>query len=95
VWLEPSSTVRSFAPDSVTVGATLFTCTDWLSVAPVPPSASVAETETVESAGPSGKEQAKEPPLFVFASEPLTFVPLAPQSVCTEATSSWPGSEIV
>ena len=32
--------------------------------------------------------------MFVFVSEPVTLMPLAPQSVETEATLSVPGSEI-
>jgi hypothetical protein len=90
VWVEPSSTWS--APLRCAVGATLLIVTDCVSVLPAAPSESVAWTETVEPAGPSGKVQSNEPPLFVL--EAFDFVPLLPQLVATDWTVSTPGSEI-
>jgi hypothetical protein len=92
VW--PSS-AEAGAEVKATVGATLFTCTDWVSVLPASPSESVACAETVEPAGPSGKLQAKLPLVSVWLSESGTRLPLAPQLVDTELTVSCPGSLIV
>src|SRR5436190_998461 len=83
----------SFAVEKSTLGATLFTVTDCVSVLPASPSESVACTETVELAGPSGKVQSNEPPEFVFAAFDST--PFAPQLVATDVTVSTPGSLIV
>jgi hypothetical protein len=71
----------------------LATETVCVSVLPVSLSESVAEAETIELAGPSGKVHWNEPPAFVLLSVPL--VPLAPQLVVTALTVSWPGSLIV
>ena len=75
-----------------TVGATFAIETSWVAVLPASPSESVACTETVELAGPSGKVQSNEPEVSLF--EAFDFVPLAPQLVATELTVSTPGSEI-
>src|SRR5919202_3106889 len=93
VFVSPSFAL--VAPERTTVGATLAIETDCVSAAPCAPSESVACAETVELAGPSGKLHWKEPLVFVFESEPATFVPLAPQLVETEETVSAPESEIV
>ena len=77
---------------NATVGATFAIETACVAVLPAAPSESVACTETVEEAGPSGKVQSNEPPEFVF--EAFDFVPAAPQLVATEATVSTPGSLI-
>ena len=53
---------------------------------PVSPSESVAWTETVELAGPSGKVQSKEPEVSVLLAFDL--FPLPPQLVATELTVS-------
>ena len=78
-----------------TVGATLFTVTVWVAVAPVSLSLSVALADTFELAGPSGNVHWNEPVVFVFVSEAATLVPFAPQVVVTLVTVSCPGSEIV
>jgi len=78
--------------ESTTVGATLFTVTDCVAVLPAAPSESVACTDTVELAGPSGNVQSNVPLVFVF--EALLFVPFAPQLVATDVTVSTPGSLI-
>ncbi len=75
-------------PSSVTVGATLAIDTVCVAVLPASPSESVACTETVELAGPSGKVQSKLPLVFVF--DAFDFVPFAPQLVATEVTVSRP-----
>jgi hypothetical protein len=77
---------------NATVGATFATATTCVAVLPAAPSESVACTETVELAGPSGKVQSNEPPVFVF--EAFDFVPFKPQLVATEVTVSTPGSLI-
>ena len=59
---------------------------------PASPSESVAWTETVELASPSGKAQSKEPPLLLLLA--FDFIPFAPQLVATELIVSAPGSEI-
>src|SRR5215218_915462 len=91
VCVDPSLTAA--APVTLTVGATLATVTVWLSSAPVSPSESVADADTVELFGPSGNRQSNEPELFVLLSEP-TSTPLPPHDVCTDWTVSSPGSEI-
>ena len=69
-----------------TVGATLLTVTDCVSAAPVSPSESVADAETVESAGPSGKLHWKLPLVSLWLE--LLRLPLAPQLGLTEETVS-------
>src|SRR4051812_26620016 len=90
--VDPSSTLP--APATCTVGATLTTLTVCVSFAPVAPSESVADADTVELAGPSGNVHLNEPELLSLLSEPATLSPLAPQEVATDWTVSWPGSEI-
>ena len=75
-------------------GSLHFIVTIWVAVLLRALSLSLTWTETVELAGPSGKEHLNDPLVSVLASEPATLLPLAPQEVCTDATVSWPGSEI-
>ena len=65
-------------PTASTVGATLLTVTVCVAVLPASPSESVACTETVELAGPSGKVQSKLPHRVRVRSA-STCVPFAPQ----------------
>jgi hypothetical protein len=60
-------------------------------VLPAAVSESVACTDTVELAGPSGKVQSNVPDVFVF--EAFVLVPFAPQEVVTVWVSA-PGSLI-
>src|SRR3954452_23721503 len=90
--VEPSSTLAR--PVRCTVGATLTTLTVCVSFAPVALSESVADADTSELAGPSGNAHWNEPAVSVLWSEPATFVPPVPQSVWTDWTVSWPGSEL-
>ena len=64
------------------------TVTVCVSAAPWAPSESVARTDTVEDAGPSGNTHAK----LVDVSDPATFVPRVPHEVTTSTVSS-PGSK--
>ena len=82
--VEPSFTF--VAPVSVTVGATFATETSCVAVLPAALSESVACTETVELAGPSGKVQSNEP--LVLSFDALLFVPPRPQVVATDVTVS-------
>ena len=97
VWLVPSLTDRSFAPDRLTVGATLLTTTTttWLSVSDAP-SESVTVAVTLVVAGPSAKKQAKlpRPVAWTNVSEPETLAPFTPHAVVT-VWVSWPGSVTV
>ena len=66
----------------------MFTLTVCVSVLPVAPSESVADTETVELFGPSAKVHWKLPLEFVNASDSATFEPVPEQLVVTEVTVS-------
>src|SRR3954468_19695682 len=90
VCVVPSSTFA--APVRCTVGPALATATTCCAVAPVSPSSSVADADTVELLGPSGKRQSNEPEVSVLLSEP-DLTPLSPHEVWTARTRSWPGSE--
>jgi hypothetical protein len=71
------------------------TVTVCVSAAPVAPSESVADADTVELFGPSANVHWNEPVVFVFVSEPATLVPVPEQDVVTDVTVSVPGSLIV
>src|SRR5919204_4624531 len=89
--MEPSSTVRSLAALRVTVGATLFTCTEKVLVS-LAPSLSVTVTETVWSLGPSAY-------VWLWAgivpgaliAKTVGKLP-SPQSIETDHSASEPGS---
>jgi hypothetical protein len=79
----------------LTAGATFATVTVWVAVLLAAPSESETCADTVVLAGPFANVHLKLPAVFVFVSEPTTFVPADPQLVDTDVTVSSPGSVVV